>query len=269
MKKMFMLLVMAGVVACAQAVPEFNVTYENETIGTTPGNYAYDVDALPCLGATEMTTANGVTYIVQDGSAVGFSDDQVLRVTTTSASSSNPDKPKLQFYAGTSSAQLALKGDAGQLWAVNMDIMLASGTTRNWSVVLYDEVGGLAAGFYISGDDAGTAEIEGGTIGVYDYTTGSLGWQTYANQWSYDTGFNVGVVVDQENWTQALFVNDVQVSDWLPLLGTSVGIRGVQMTGHKLMDATVYLDNISIGAIPEPATMLLLSLGGVLIRKRK
>jgi hypothetical protein len=84
----------------------------------------------------------------------------------------------------------------------------------------------------------------------------TTGWTDVATSLS---GPNVGGLV----WQPATLVFDTATNPGIVGSGISVGVRNMDIAGGAWMDVN------SMSLIPEPATMALLGLGGLLLRKRR
>jgi hypothetical protein len=110
-----------------------------------------------------------------------------------------------------------------------------------------------------------TMEIEwrgGGSeaVGAFDNVQLALsettGWTDVATSLS---GANTGVLT----WQTATLVFDTASNPGVVGSGIGVGVRNMDLVGGAWMDVN------SVSLVPEPATMALLGLGGLLIRKRR
>jgi hypothetical protein len=92
--------------------------------------------------------------------------------------------------------------------------------------------------------------------------------------WSAYTDFLAGNIPDPEtNWTHAtayglgVGVPTAYGPDpWI--LSTGAGQNTLKIT-LGVVPGTVYLDNVTLSEVPEPATMILLGLGAALLRRKK
>ena len=92
--------------------------------------------------------------------------------------------------------------------------------------------------------------------------------------WSAYTDFLAGNIPDPEtNWTHAtayglgVGVPTAYGPDpWI--YSTGAGQNTLRLT-MNVVPGTVYLDNVTLSDVPEPATMLLLGLGAALLRRKK
>jgi hypothetical protein len=57
--------------------------------------------------------------------------------------------------------------------------------------------------------------------------------------------------------------------DFALLSSSAVGVRKVVFTGGGAFPGSIYMDNVTFGAVPEPATMLGLAAGSALLIRRR
>jgi hypothetical protein len=100
-------------------------------------------------------------------------------------------------------------------------------------------------------------------------------WTGVNNQWSH-----VGILVDYETGTADIYQKMVNVGDTSALTASDIIFNDVPIyTGNQDYASTVFIqsdfsvnghfDNISVTAIPEPVTLVLLGLGGLALVKNR
>ncbi|MBP8604858.1 MAG: PEP-CTERM sorting domain-containing protein [Phycisphaerae bacterium] len=131
------------------------------------------------------------------------------------------------------------------------------------------------AGFMSAGDAAynmSTYVIQAGDVFFISYIGGEWGWTGTLGQWTatlfYDNPANVigSYVQNMNSWMP----NAVWYTDAVGIAATPASVGGTlgilfKSTGDRI----VQFDEVTVTVIPEPATMVLLGLGGLLLRRRK
>ena len=136
-----------------------------------------------------------------------------------------------------------------------------------------------------------TSEATADSFGTWTVTFGDSGWRNYQTTNGF-TGFTVSLI-DVDNGNAVLASDSVVLpaasstgsNIWqdlgaqvfnLSYDNTAVGLSGNQVaiviesdaTGSSF-NPTAYIDNITVDAVPEPGSLALLGLGGLLIAQRR
>ena len=145
-------------------------------------------------------------------------------------------------------------------WNISSDLKWAGGSSAQLSLELFaDEFGAQRAfGIYFTGTSVTWAA--GGQTGTFVSATGlDNTWRTLNVVYDPLTGWATGNLGAEQlfnvNAGTALFVKRVQVNDNIP--------------DGQYDTATLSVDNITASAVPEPASLGLLALGGALVLRRR
>lgn len=108
---------------------------------------------------------------------------------------------------------------------------------------------------------------EGDTSGFYTYDYVNDGWLNQTLVTNFDEWYNLKFVLTVGTGVE-YFVNGVSIGTFADADTISLG-NVILNTKNYGEDYNVYYDNFTATAVPEPATLCLLGLGGLLLRKRR
>ena len=265
MKKLAVILVVLAMAGLAQAAVLFSENFDDIADGPL-GNDANWTTSWPGVSFTVGAAgakdgAKGVVHTSggpESADTTGFT--QVLATDTN-----NVFRASFDGYIGTPEETVTQQ---------DIKITVHGGTAvppfdgSNWINVLlsqYDPVGAESMGVYAN---IGRGKVDGS----YVYTSAPL-----HDALSYDTWYNLWIEIDHGTgdvsmgWTDGVNSNQVDVQDdaFKGLEPAYVSIYSAIVPTGDSGSATVRLDNVLVEAIPEPATLAVLAIGGLLALLRR
>jgi hypothetical protein len=269
MEKIKVLMAVAAITACltagvVQAAPMFADNFEGYSLGTisTVGNengwYATNI-----TDTKYVDVVTGNSPFGQDG------DSQRVQIGRTGSIDSN--QPRLHNYFADN-AGLGVTGSVGSNLtgsgvAVSWDALITSYNQQpKWEI--FNNAGVAVIDFQVRYNTKQLRYFDGTT--QVDVTTG---YQFVDNVWYHFEISNIDV--ENGKWDLNIFAWDAQSGTGIKVVSLSdlgfysgsTSLNHFRMHSHSQSAHNLYIDNFQV--VPEPCTLALIGLGGLLIRKKK
>jgi len=145
---------------------------------------------------------------------------------------------------------------------IDFDVYISNTSVR--ALTFYETDYDTSDVIYTAWGGGGAGTINRSSLSPGGVTTG---WVTHAAPTADNTWMHATYVLDQPGYNFSLTVDGtpVIVNEWLRRPSVSVNTATWDVgTGY-----TVLVDNIAVTIVPEPATLSLLGLGGLLLRRKR
>lgn len=214
--------------------------------GSTAGTHQMSIQSKAVSADLNFFTGAGKTYSVTLGSSLTGYDHNTSAVneTTTNTFNFSIASSVTNAYTANDAFQITVRNNSG----VNDDIRVAykvnaSNTTVNQ---------------YLTGTVPGYGYVNvAGRVTGYDLTLTATTWQLTVNH----TG---GLGVTTYSGTHA-----IAIGDWGTNGDSIVELESVRGGGSAGKSTTVTIDRLTVAEVPEPASMALMAIGGLLLMGRR